>query len=389
MSSKNHPAGPPPAVGDKKKVRIEKLAIGGAGIARTDGFVLFVDLAAPDDELLVQVTSMKERHGEARILEILQPGPSRRTPPCPYAGECGGCNWQQLTDEEQRRQKQLLLNETLSRFLPGRSVPLLPFVPSPRPLRYRNRVQPRYQQGRLGYFKRKSHEFLPVRDCLLVEEPLSEYFRNPPTLSGKVPEDRLELRLGPDGGTSFSFEGEGFGEGFSFSQVNRHQNEDLVRTVLEWASPDSTKMIYDLYCGSGNFTFPLAERHPSSPVTGVEMDSQLVLRARERAGARKGLVFQIADVSKWVRRRPFQKDALVILDPPRAGAGREVMRALASSSVREIIYIACHPVSLARDLAFFFELAPREWTLSKVQGFEMFPQTDHLETIAHLKVDSL
>ncbi|HRO67460.1 MAG TPA: TRAM domain-containing protein, partial [Pseudobdellovibrionaceae bacterium] len=230
----NHSSAPP-SVGDRLQVRIEKLAIGGAGIARADGFVLFVDLAVPGDELTVEVTSSKGRHGEARIVEILTPGESRRTPPCSYADRCGGCNWQQIADAEQLHQKDLLLRETFAKFLPGRNIPFEPFVPSPKSLRYRNRVQPRMKNGRLGYYRRKSHEFLPVDDCLITEEALAVFFKNPPKISLDQ-ETRVELRLSQDNVPQWSVQGREEAEGFSFSQVNRFQNQDLIETVLRWGS---------------------------------------------------------------------------------------------------------------------------------------------------------
>src|SRR5262245_37789711 len=118
-------------------VTIEKMAIGGAGVTRHDGLVIFVPDAAPGDELLVEITNKKKNFAEAQIIKILTPGPSRRTPPCPIADRCGGCNWQHLSEEEQRRQKQLMVQETLAKFLPGMELPFLPIKESPLSLRYR------------------------------------------------------------------------------------------------------------------------------------------------------------------------------------------------------------------------------------------------------------
>lgn len=244
------------------------------------------------------------------------------------------------------------------------------------------------KNGRLGYYRRKSHEFLPVNDCLITEEELAAFFQNPPKANIDH-EARVELRLSQDGIPQWSIQGQEEVEGFSFSQVNRFQNQDLIDTVLRWSSARDFSEVWDLYCGGGNFTFPLASKYPHAILTGVELDSQLVTHARNKAKSGKNMNFHSSDVGAWLRRRSPRKNSLVVLDPPRAGAGGEVMRALATSETSEIIYIACHPVGLARDLATFFEHAPPSWVLSKVQGFEMFPQTDHMETVVHLKVDSL
>lgn len=382
MSVQKRPAGPRPAVGDRLQVQIEKLAIGGAGIARHDGFVLFVPETAPNEAVEVEVTRLHQNHAEAKLLKILKPGAGRREAPCRFAGECGGCNWQHLTELAQQTEKQKLLLETLQKFLPNTEIPLRPLVPSPQSLRYRNRVQPLRENEKLGFRRRKSHDFLPVDDCLLAEEPLAKYFQSVP--AGPDGE-RVELRLDINGQTSATTENEE--DGFAFSQVNRFQNAQLIETTLRWLKDSTPSEIWDLYCGSGNFTFPISETFPKVPVTGVELSSTLVRRARELAKSR-GPQFFLSDVDAWLRRRSPPKNSLVIIDPPRAGVGREGMAAIAASEASSLVYIACHPVSLARDLSYVMASPRRRWKLVSVQGFEMFPQTDHMETLAHLVVDS-
>lgn len=382
MSKPKSSAGKAPAVGDRLQVEIEKLAIGGSGLARPDGFVLFVPDTAPGDVAEVEVTSAKGRHGEGRLLRLISPSPDRQVPPCSFATDCGGCNWQHLTAEAQRQWKHRLLAETLRKFFQQEDLPLLPFVSSPRELEYRNRVQPRYENGRLGYRKRGSHQFLPVSDCLIVEEPLREYFRKPERLNARFSTPtRLELKLTEEGQVTVSDEGSRDEEGFAFSQVNRFQNEDLVRTSLHWVKDLDPSALWDLYCGGGNFSFPLAEQFPHRPLVGVDLSRKLIQKAQMRTSDSRFRFLQ-ADVEKWVQKQEIPRDSLIFLDPPRAGAGLSVMQKLASSEAKALLYIACHPVSLARDLAELFKVAPGRWRLTKVQGFEMFPQNDHFESMA-------
>jgi len=383
-------------------VTIEKLAIGGAGVARHDGLVIFVPDAAPGDELLVEITLQKKNFAEARILKILKPGPSRRPPPCPIADRCGGCNLQHLTEEEQRHQKQLLVEETLAKFLPDIPRPFLPFRASPLSLRYRNRIQPKYQQGRFGFFARRSHEIIEAKDCPITEEVLTKEFARIKSeldarfLSHKETQ-RLEIYLDQDEKPQWLILGEEK-EGVGFSQVNRFQNEDLIQTVLQWSQGFEYDRVFDLYAGSGNFTFPLAEQFRTQQINAVELDAKLVKKAREKiqgtGSLNKRVNYYLSDVAAFLKRVQFQPKDLVLLDPPRAGAAKSVMTALAQGSVKKIIYISCHPVSLARDLQYFFEMQKslpeaRQLKLTKVQCFEMFPQTDHVETIAELAVDTL
>lgn len=383
------PSGPGP--GDSLQVEIEKMAVGGRGLARHDGLVIFVDQAAPGDLLKIEITSRKSQFAEARVLSVLRPGPGRRVPPCKFAGRCGGCNWQHLEEPLQRLEKHRFVEETLRKFLPGKEFQVSATRPSPRTLGYRNRVQPRLRDGQLGYTIRGSHDFLPVDDCLIVEEGLRGFFQNPATLPSalrQTKQERLELRLDHD---LRDLPGDPEGDGSGFAQVNRFQNTELQETLLEWTAGWSGGEIWDLYAGSGNFTFPLNDRAPKTPLVAVEGAPTLVKAARARitADGRRSLTFACSDVGAYLRRHRPRPGALVVLDPPRAGADPFVMRALAAAQPAEIVYISCHPVSLARDLQVFFSHASTPFKLARITPFEMFPQTDHVETMAHLVVDSL
>ncbi|QDK39495.1 class I SAM-dependent RNA methyltransferase [Bdellovibrio sp. NC01] len=373
------------------KIKIEKLAIGGAGIARHDGLVIFVPQAAPEDELLVEFTNKKKNFAEAKIVEILKPGPSRRTPPCPVANVCGGCNWQHITEEEQRRQKESLVLETIKKFNPTLEFEYLPLKESPRVFRYRNRIQPKYHNGKFGFFARNSHDIVEITDCPITEEVLTAKFPEARAFAeAKKSKDllRMEMYISDQEEVRFGLitdEDDGIG----FSQVNRFQNEDLLKTALEWAGDHQYEHVFDLYAGSGNFTFPLAAKYKNSGITAVELNPKLVERGRAQ-NKDKRLRYFLSDVESYMKRASVGKQDLVLLDPPRAGASEYIMRALAASQAKKIIYISCHPVSLARDLKWFFEWSQKlghKYQLAKVQAFEMFPQTDHVETIAELRVD--
>lgn len=388
-------------VGLTLQVRIEKMAIGGSGIARHDGLVIFVPDSAPGDELLVNIRIKKKNYAEAQIKEILEPGPARRSPPCPIADRCGGCNWQHLTEAEQRIQKQLLVQETLSKFLPGIDLPFSPLKESPLSLRYRNRIQPKYSRGQFGFFSRRSHEIVEANDCPITEEKLtSEFPKIKAALDKKFLNSkdiqRLEIYLDQNEAVQWLMMGDEK-DGVGFSQVNRFQNEDLVKTVLEWSEGVTYERILDLYAGSGNFTFPLADKYRTQQIIAAELDTKLVQKAQslilESTSLSKRLRFYSTDVALFLKRTVLQDKDLVVLDPPRAGADEFVMKALARASVAKIIYISCHPVSLARDLKYFFETqaqlpSEKPLKLKRIQCFEMFPQTDHVETIAELAVDT-
>lgn len=381
-----------PPLGSKIKVKIEKLAIGGAGVARHEGLVVFVPQVAPNEEVLVEITLVKKNFAEAKLLEVLTPSSSRRTPPCPIAADCGGCNWQHLTEEEQLHQKEKLVFETIRKFNSAVEFEYLPIQPSPRSLRYRNRIQPKFKNGKFGFFARNSHEIIEANDCLITEEVLAAKFTEVKAWAQQRQDknlQRLEMYISEDGPIRYGAitdEDDGIG----FSQVNRFQNQDLISTALSWAGDEQYEKVFDLYAGAGNFTFPLAEKFPDSQIIGVELNQKLVERAKAKI-TDKRIKYFLSDVETYARRADFSAKDLVLLDPPRAGASEFTMRTLAAAAPKKIIYISCHPVSLARDLNWFFQWSQkfnRRVQLKRVQAFEMFPQTDHVETIAELVVDS-
>lgn len=388
-------------IDDVLDVTIEKMAIGGSGIARHGGLVVFVPDSAPGDKLRVKITTKKKSFAEAQILEILNSGPSRRQPPCPIADRCGGCNWQHLIETEQQNQKQLFVKETLAKFLPGRTLQFLPIKPSPLSFRYRNRIQPKYHQGQLGFFSRRSHEVIATNDCLITEEKLTASFETiKETLDQKFlhknETQRLEIYLDQNETPQWALLGEER-EGIGFAQVNRFQNEDLIKTVLNWAEDMTYERLFDLYAGGGNFTFPLANHFKAQNIIAAELDPRLVQKAQEKIQStnslQKRVRFYTSDVALFLKRTELKAKDLVVLDPPRSGADAFVMKTLAHSPVQKILYISCHPVSLARDLKYFFEAqeqnsSSKKLTLKRIQCFEMFPQTDHVETIAELAIDT-
>jgi 23S rRNA (uracil1939-C5)-methyltransferase len=388
MKSRNPGKGPQGSLlGQRIPLKIDKLAVGGDGLGRHEGMVVFVPFSVPGDEILVEITQQKSNLAFARILDFIAKSPERIEPPCPYYFECGGCNWQHVDPMAQLKYKQDLVGETLRKFL-GFDTPVLPIIPSPRNWRYRNRIQLSAQGSRLGFKKRKSHDIIDIKDCLITEETLTTALENV-RQSVKSPQQKIELYLTSQGQAKWE-EIEDLGEGVGFSQVNRFQNEDLIRTVLEWARP-SSKSILELYAGAGNFTWPLAQKFPESSITAVELSEKLVERALVHKKDFPQVHYLASDVEKYVQKSfsnglPKPPD-LVFLDPPRQGTTAIVMESLAMVHPQQILYLSCHPVSLARDLSYFLKAAERaslKYRLSRVQPFEMFPQTDHVETLVEL-----
>jgi 23S rRNA (uracil1939-C5)-methyltransferase len=363
--------------GSKLKLHIDRLSVGGRGVGRSDALVVFVADVC-----------------EARLIQVLKASSERVVPPCPVAGICGGCNWQHISYAEQLVVKRDLVRESLRKFS-GFDVSgedrVQPVVASPRPFRYRNRIQLHHTPGVIGYYKRGSHSLVSIDDCPISEEKIAKEI---PKLRATLPgSGRLEVYVAEDetvhtrGGGLPGEDDEG-GLSFAFSQVNTQQNRNLVSAVV---STFMTKLIdadapiiFDLYAGSGNFSFALAKAFPDSNLTAVELNEESVGRAREKTAqsfSEQTIRWVQSDVGAFLAREVLPKGAGVLLDPPRAGCDPEIVSKLAKSSLAFIAYVSCHPVTLSRDLKTFNESG---WILESVQPFDMFPQTDHVETLAVL-----
>jgi len=402
---------------EELEVSIEKLVAGGEGLGRWEGVPVFVPRSAPGDRLRVRLSERHPDYGRGEIVEILEAGPGRREPPCPYFERCGGCDLQHLDDALQVRLKAQAVVETLSRL--GRIGP-------PENLRviagdawgYRLRTQlhadrPEAENNpRVGYFARGSHDLVPVDSCPILVPELEDLLPGLPRRlerglgEHERPPRRIDLAAGdgerlsaapvvadlPHG--EISIEIAGFTYRFDarcFFQTHRGLLETLVETALDEAPAEGEAgAAYDLYCGVGLFTLPLARRYRT--VVGVEGDRLAVRYARRnvRAAASTGanrpigrgaVEIEGTAVESWVKRLPEGVDR-VVADPPRAGLKGPVLKTLLERRPRWITYVSCHPAALARDLAKLV----RFYRIESLTLLDLFPQSGHMEAVVQLRL---
>lgn len=379
--------------GERRTVEIESLAIGGRGVGRIDGVVVFVEETAPGDVVEIEITSAKSNFAEGRWIKLVRASQHRVTPPCPVANRCGGCSWQHVSYPEQLRQKRRLIVETLKRIGGANDIESVvkDVRPSPKQWRYRNRVQLHHSRGQLGFFAKQSHEIINIDDCLITDERLTREFAS---LRART------LDLGPGRSEIFIVDHDGvnqanantIGERSSgdapFSQVNSAINQELIGWVLEIAQSLAHEglnamRVLELYAGSGNFSFALAQRLAQWQITAVELNADSVSKACnkiQRLGL-SNLEFVQADALTFCRSLRPEFD-LLILDPPRTGCDAALVDWINQSNIPNIVYISCHPATLARDLK---SLIAQNYALTMAQPFDMFPQTDHVECLTHLR----
>ena len=414
------------------QIEIESLAFGGAGLARKDGKVFFVQGGLPKDILEINVIKDKGKYAEAVISEIIKPSPDRIEPRCQVFDKCGGCQIQNLNYQAQLREKEHILKETLGRLGGFHDIQIDPIVSSPSEFAFRNKVTLSAwyykEQWHLGYNQKGSNRKVAIDSCPISDEIVDSTIKRISEVLSSLgdpnyPLDKIHVssngkrsqvtlvpwkskrgsnlktllkhlkRHNETENSSISGAGEtGFelsiaGNRFlttpsAFTQVNSSVNELMIKSVIDFAELTGEETVLDLYSGIGNFSIPLARK--SKEVLGVEISNNSVKLAREnlKLNSINNIVFQNAACEDAIQILNDQEEQfyLIVLDPPREGA-KEVMEGIVDLGPEKIIYISCDPATLARDLKKLDSLGYR---IIKVRPFDMFPQTFHIESVTLL-----
>lgn len=399
--------GPESLLGVRLELTVGPVAHGGHFVARADdGRVVFVRHSLPGERVIAEVTEERTGYLRADTVEVLSPSPDRVSAPCRFAGAdlCGGCDFQHVAVETQLELKTAVVVEQLTRLARltpheietlGVRVTALPGGP----LGWRTRV--RYTvdaSGRAGLLKHRSHEVVPIDVCVIATEPVNDV----DVPAAQWPDDdAIEVVASTGGDVSVAgvrpgrpsrlVEGspkvhETLGgrtwtlDPATFWQIHPYAPDVFVATAIEMLAPAPGEKAWDLYGGAGVFAGALAERvGATGHVTLIESDDKAVVAAST----------SLADLSNVTiiqslveRMKVGGRPDLVILDPPRSGAGARVVRMLIEAAPRAICYVACDPAALARDIATF---RASGWELTRLRAFDAFPMTHHVECVALLQ----
>ncbi|MBU0928180.1 MAG: TRAM domain-containing protein [Spirochaetes bacterium] len=370
-------------LGETLRIAIERIVPGGDGMGRVDGQAVFVPFSAPGDLLEARLVERKAGYARAEIVAILEPGPGRAEPSCPYYGECGGCNLQHLGYEAQLEAKQGIARDA---WLRSGGIADVGFDVVPcSPLGYRNRAQfHEGASGRLGYARRASSDILEVRSCPVLVPALRLWLESGAGMPGKAGKAATDGRFvafgygervyleGVDreatvevGGKAFRFDPGGF------FQSNLEMVERLAPAVCAGLSGERAA---DLYCGVGLFAAFLREGFGS--LCCVEQEKRSIGLACSNVGP--GAAFAASRIEEWTRSPQARaRFDYVVVDPPRAGLGAQVRAWLASSRPERIGYVSCDPVSLARDAGF---LVKAGYEVESASLLDFYPQNSHVES---------
>jgi|GEM_PF-207765 len=434
--------------GSSHSLQIEKLVAGGFGLGRLNGQVVLCADSIPDEVIQVEILSRRKGVTQAKILQVQDPAHSRVVPICPVVGRCGGCQLQHVHYDAQLSQKRLILEDTLRRIAKISNVTISPVIPSPRPYGYRQVLRMGIGEGSdglfLGFFESRTQQLLPVDTCFLVNENFRsiidsvrarlrsliieemnlesveirwsqldeggllvyrgramtkehvERLMNAcseiSNIKGRIYEDvsehdsRRRVRQEPIvRGVDHLWEAYGglrLKMSFrSFMQANWDVFQLLGKTVKEWLGNLKGQRILELYAGTGPLGISLASQ--GARVTCVEGNPFAIHDARESIRVNKiiGCRLRISSVESYLMTVQSGAYDVILLDPPRAGLNSKILDQLGVLQVPQLLYLSCDAPSFARDIK---SLREKGYEIQRMQPFDMFPQTAHLETLVKL-----
>ncbi len=425
---------PPNNLPQEKTGVISSIAFGGKGITRDDqGKVFFVPFTAIGERVCYAVQKEKKQYGEGELLKILEPSPMRTTPLCPYFTRCGGCQLQHLLYEEQVRIKQSSVIESLRKTYPEASLNL---NPSATPWEYRRKIELTLRPGKrgfdCGYIQTDHKSLIEIEQCPIFLPPnhpvilkvatIAKEFHASKDNEGRVAlikqgEDTVMVNFDfkhcpPNAEKVLSNIKTSLIRGIRLSSPERkiYYGDKTLSVALEGMElifhpdafiqnhPEESRMIYkkiaeivkdahpfralDLYSGIGISTLLIAPY--CGFVDSVELSKHAHIAAVENGKKQgfKNCLFHMGFVEDHIEKLLTQKPTLAICNPPREGLSQEVCNKLSESELKDLIYISCHPATLARDLKFFKDKGFK-WKFG--QAFDMFPQTGHVETLVHIE----
>ncbi|MFI6232982.1 class I SAM-dependent RNA methyltransferase [Micromonospora sp. NPDC050784] len=395
---------------DRVELTVDAVAPGGHCVARVDGQVVFVRHALPGERVIAEVTEVHRGFVRADAVTVLEPSPDRVEPPCPYAkpGACGGCDLQHVAPAAQLAWKTAVVREQLVRLGGLTDVELdrlgvrVEALPGGL-LGWRSRVRYAVDAAdRAGLLKHRSHEVVPIDRCRIAHPaiqqlpvltptgarwPAAEAVETIASTGGDV--TVTEIRDGEPTPVSGPTEVREVAAGrdwtlpaSAFWQVHPAAADALSMAVLELLDPQPGETAWDLYGGAGLFAAALASRVGDARITLVESSRDGVDAARANLADLPQIEVVAARVETALTRRRITGPVdVVVLDPPRSGAGAQVVRDIVAAGPRAVAYVACDPAAFARDVRTFADLG---WRLAALRGFDLFPMTQHVEQVGLL-----
>lgn len=389
ITGRRSPGGRAQGLGQTFEAEVIGLAeTGNAVVEHPDGRRFFVPGAWLGERIRVKVKELKSQYGIGELVELLAASPVRIEPPCRFQGfsanQCGGCAWMFVDYAAQLQAKQERVEQAIQRLLPGQLIQ--PILPAPEPLGYRVRAQLKTDGQGLGFVANAQRQLVAVDDCLVLSEHNRATLR---ALQQKLPHVEWAPGRKQDWTTldideSISAEEVSVNKRLPFQQANPLQNQSMRAWLKEHLEALPRQLpVLELFAGSGNFTEVIATAGFES-ITAVEVVAEAVtaLNARGLPGV-AALTCDLFDEAAFTELMQRQREAeVLVLDPPRDGLKCRTGLFSRRSRLHDVFYISCDLATFSRDLRDFLAAGYR---LEILQPVDLFPQTPHVELLAHLR----
>lgn len=347
-------------VAEHIEVTVNDIALGGEGVARHEGRVIFVPFTTIGERCCIEIVQVRSGFSRGRLVKTLVPGKGRQASCCPYFEHCNGCQYHHLNYEEELRVKTNQVRETLKRI--GRLNPdcVRDIIPSPRSVEYRNRITVHAQSGTVGFYEINGHTLMDIEQCAIAMPEVNDALH---ALRQRHPRDGHYSVRSPDIPPS------------GFVQSNHSLNNTFRELVVQQFTSDAMHAI-EGYCGGGFFTELLAGRFSS--VVGIESDPRPLHDARRISSRNiQWLEGRFEEILPQLTQSTKMNSTALLIDPPREGLPASALKTIGDAGFPEIVYVSCNPATLARD----GQKLSVCYTLKSVQPIDLFPRTAQIECI--------
>ena len=381
------------------ELEIDDLTNLGSGVGRIDGWVVMVPYALGGERVKARIYRNHKNYSDADLVEILRPSPDRVEPKCSLFGTCGGCQYQHLSYQAQLEWKRKQVADLMKR-IGGIDFEVSPTHPSPQQYGYRSKLTPHYERPRGGnmpvgfIMQGRRNMLVDVEQCPIASDAINK----------ALPEARAKIKKSNPrrGGTLLlrdcmegvcqdnnAIQTERVGNiAYQFCAGEFFQNNPFILPeLIDYAISEAqgTKYLVDAYCGVG--VFALASAKKFERVAGVEISSKAIVCANANAKINnidncEFLIGKAETIFADVSKKFEGENTSMIIDPPRAGCDTKFLEQLIEFAPKKLVYVSCGPDTQARDLAF---LTTHGYKLLKLQPFDLFPQTRHIENVATLE----
>ena len=369
------------------KVAIEKLDHYGRGITKINDKICFVENALKEEVVEIKIIKETKKYILASTTKIIKESKDRVAPSCPYSNLCGGCHLDHLSFEKENEFKESKVTEIIKKFTKIKDVTIKNIIYD-EPYHYRNKITLHSKDDKVGLYEQKSNTIIPIKSCLLVNKKLNEEIKNVlPSKEdiilriGNKTEEILNQNNKKENITSYIGNKKYQVSAQSFFQVNSTITEKLYDEIKSIIQERNSKNVLDLYCGTGTIGIYVSDIVDN--VLGIESCKEAVIDANTNKELNKATncTYKLGKVEDLTKEITNEYDTAII-DPPRSGLHKKVVEKLLEITPKNLIYVSCDPITLARDI----NLLKEKYEVEYIRPYNMFPRTYHVECVCLLNL---